>query len=40
LQIELSNLKAENATLKGDYLRQEVETVIGGVPTILEMRLM
>ena len=38
LEIELSDFKAENATLKGDYLRQVVEIVIGGVPTVLEVR--
>jgi len=36
LEIELSDFEAENATLKGDYLRQLVEIVIGGVPTVLE----
>jgi len=40
LEIELSHFEAENAMLKGDYLRQVVETVIGGVPTILEVRFM
>jgi hypothetical protein len=40
LEIELSDLEPENATLKGDYLRQVVEIVIGGVPTILEIRFM
>jgi hypothetical protein len=40
LEIELSDFEAENATLKGDYLRQIVEIVIGGVPTILEVRFM
>jgi hypothetical protein len=40
LEIELSVFTAENATLKGDYLRQVVEIVIGGVPTILEIRFM
>jgi len=38
LEIELSDFEAENATLKGDYLRQVVEIVIGGVPTIPEVR--
>jgi hypothetical protein len=38
LEIELSDFKAENATLKGDYLWQVVEIVIGGVPTVLETR--
>jgi hypothetical protein len=37
LEIELSDFKAENATLKGDYLWQVVEIVIGGIPTILEI---
>jgi len=40
LQIELSYFEAENATLKGDYLWQVVEIVIGGVPTVLEVRFM
>jgi hypothetical protein len=38
--IELSEFEAENATLKGDYLRQVVEIVIGGVPTVLEVSFM
>jgi hypothetical protein len=38
LEIELSDSKAENATLKGDHLRQAVAIVIGGVPTLLEIR--
>jgi hypothetical protein len=37
LEIELSHFKAENATLKRDYLQQVVEIVIGGVPTIIEV---
>jgi hypothetical protein len=37
LEIELADLEAENVTLKGDYLRQVVEIVIGGVPTVLEI---
>ena len=37
MEIELSDFEAENATLKGDYLRQVVEIVIGGVPTVLEV---
>jgi hypothetical protein len=37
LQIGLSDFAAENAMLKGDYLRQVVEIVIGGVPTVLEI---
>jgi len=40
LEIELSALEADNATLKGVYLRQVVEIVIGGVPTVLEVRFM
>jgi hypothetical protein len=40
LEIELSVFKAENATLKGDYLRQVVEILIGSIPTILEVRFM
>ena len=40
LEIELSDFEAENATLKGDYLWQVVEIVIGGVPTVLEVRFM
>jgi hypothetical protein len=40
LEIELSDFAAENATLKGHYLRQVVEIVIGGVPTVLEIRLL
>jgi hypothetical protein len=40
LEIELSDFDAEDATLKGDYLWQVVEIVIGGVPTVLEVRFM
>ena len=40
LEIELSHFEAENATLKGNYLWQVVQIVIGGVPTILEVRFM
>jgi len=40
LQIEPSDFEAENATLKGDYLRHVVEIVIVGVPTVLEVRFM
>jgi hypothetical protein len=40
LEIELSDFEAEDATLNGDYLWQVVEIVIGGVPTVLEVRLM
>jgi hypothetical protein len=38
LEIELSDFEAENATLKGDYLWQVVEIVIGGVLNVLEIR--
>jgi hypothetical protein len=34
LEIELSDFEAEDTTLKGDYLRQVVEIVIGGIPTV------
>jgi len=40
LDIELSEFEAENATLKGDYMWQVVEIVIGGVPIILEVGFM
>ncbi|KAF8539103.1 hypothetical protein BDD12DRAFT_883298 [Trichophaea hybrida] len=40
MEIELSDLEAENAALKGDYLRQVVEIVIGGGPTVLEISFM
>jgi hypothetical protein len=40
LEIELSDFEEENATLKGGYLRQVVENAIGGVPTVLEVRVM
>jgi len=40
LEIELSNFEADDATLKGDYLWQVVEIVIGGIPTVLEVRFM
>jgi hypothetical protein len=39
-EIELSDFEAGDATLKGDYLWQAVEIVIGGVPTIIEVCLM
>jgi hypothetical protein len=38
LQIELSDFDTEDATLKTDYLWQVVDIVIGGIPTILEVR--
>ena len=40
MEIELSDFEAENVRLKGDYLWQVVEIVIGGVPTVLEVRFM
>jgi hypothetical protein len=40
LEIDPSDFKADNATLKGDNLWPEVEIVIRGVPTILEVRFM
>jgi hypothetical protein len=40
LELDLSHLEAENVSLKGDYLGQVVEIVIGGVPTILEVGFM
>jgi hypothetical protein len=38
LDIELSASEAEDATLKGDSFWQVVAIVIGGVPTVLEVR--
>jgi len=40
LEIDLSDFDAEDATLKGDYLWKVVGIVIGGIPTILEVRFM
>jgi len=40
LKIELSDFKSENVTLKGNFLWQLVEIVIGGVPTVLEVDFM
>jgi len=40
LEIELCDFHAADATLKGDYWWQVVEIVIGGVPTVLEVRCM
>jgi len=40
LEIVLSDFEAQDATLKSDGLWQVVEIVIGGVPTVLEVRLM
>jgi hypothetical protein len=39
-QNELSDFQVKDATLKGDYLWQVVGIVIGGVPTIHEIRFM
>jgi hypothetical protein len=33
----MSDFEAENAMLKGDYLWQVVEILIGGIPTVLEV---
>ena len=40
MEIELSDFDAENATVRSDYLRQVFEIVIGGIPTVLEIRCM
>jgi hypothetical protein len=40
LQIALPDFEVGNAMLKGDYLRQVVEIVIGGVPSVFEIHLM
>ena len=40
LEIELYDSEAEDVTLKGDYLWQVVEMLIGDVPTGLEVCLM
>jgi len=40
LEIELPDFEAEKATLKGEYLRQVVEIVIGGVSNVLGVRFM
>jgi len=39
-EIELSDFEAENATLRGDYLRQVVEILIGAFPTVLQVQFM
>jgi hypothetical protein len=36
LEIELSDFKADDAMLKGDYWWQVIEIVIGGMATVLE----
>jgi hypothetical protein len=38
LEIELADFEAENAMLKGYYLWQVVEIVIGGISTVLGVR--
>jgi len=40
LELELSDLEAEDVTLIGDYLWQVVEIVIGGIPTVLGVGVM
>ena len=40
MDIELSDLEAENTMLKGDYMSKVVEIVIGGVPTVPEVGFM
>ena len=40
MEIEVCDLEAENATLKGDHLQQVVEIVIRGIPTFLVVRFM
>jgi len=40
MEIALCDSETQDATLKGDYLWQVVESVIGGVPTVLEVRVM
>ena len=38
LKIEATDLKAEDATLEGEYLRQIVDIVIRRIPSILQIR--
>jgi hypothetical protein len=40
LEIAHPDFEAENAPLRGDYMPQVVEIVIGGVPIIVEVRFM
>jgi len=40
LEKELTDFEAVNATRKGDHMWQGVEIVIGGIPTVLEVRFM
>jgi hypothetical protein len=40
LEIKLSDFETEDATLKGEYLRQVVEIAIQGVPTVFEVCIM
>jgi hypothetical protein len=38
--MELPDFQAENAILKGDYMQQVVDIVIGGIPTVSEICIM
>jgi len=40
LEIELSDHEVENTMLHSDHLRQERDSVIEGIPTIIEVRFM
>jgi len=40
MRIELSYLDAANTTLKGDYLQPVLDIVLGGFPTVREVRLL
>jgi len=40
LEIELSDHEVENTMLHGDHLRQELVSVIEGIPTIFEVHFM
>jgi hypothetical protein len=40
LEIELPDFEADNVTLEGDYMLQEVEIVIESVLTVLEIHCM
>jgi hypothetical protein len=40
IEVERSDFEAENAMLIGDFLSDIVEIVIGGIPTVLEVRFM
>jgi hypothetical protein len=39
LESKLTDFNAENVMLKDDYMRQVVEIVLGGAPTIFEVHL-